>query len=153
MLAAARQLDEALDLLRHADERVHRLAVARACELQRDRETEIGNERERMRRIDGERREQREYVGEETLLQPDALRLLEICRVNQRHAGGGQGRPQFQPALLLLAGKACDRLADARELLVRGQTVRAVGGDALPHLTFQAGDAHHEEFVKVVGGN
>ena len=46
----ARQADEAIDLVRHADERVHRLAVARARELERDGEAEIGNERERMRR-------------------------------------------------------------------------------------------------------
>src|SRR5262245_57311194 len=53
------QADEAVDLVRHADERIHRLAVARARELERDGEAEIGNERERMRRIDGERGQQR----------------------------------------------------------------------------------------------
>src|SRR6185312_3319910 len=35
----ARQPDEALDLLRHADKRVHRLAVFRPRELKRDRKT------------------------------------------------------------------------------------------------------------------
>ncbi len=131
VVGAARQLDEALDLLRHADQRVHRLAVAHARKLQRDREAEIGNERERMRRIDGERRQQRKHVGEEMLLQPGALGLLEIRAVDQRHAGGGQRRPQFQPALLLIAGELRDRLADAGELLARGEPVRALGRDAL----------------------
>ena len=55
----ARQADEALDLVGHADQRVHRLAVARARKLQRDGEAEIGDERERMRRVDGERRQHR----------------------------------------------------------------------------------------------
>ena len=59
----AGQADEALDLLRHADQRVHRLAVADARELQREREAEIGDERERMRRIDRERRQHRERCG------------------------------------------------------------------------------------------
>ena len=102
-----------------------------ARKLQRDREGEIGNERERMRRIDGERRQQREHVGEEALLQPGALGLLEIAAVDQRHAGGGQRRPQFQPALLLIAGELRHRLADAGELLGGGEPVRALGRDGL----------------------
>ena len=45
--AGLRQPHEPLDAVRHADERVHRLAVLGAGKLQRDREAEIGNERER----------------------------------------------------------------------------------------------------------
>ena len=48
----ARQADETLELQWHADERVHRLAVLHPGKLQRQRKAEIGNERERMRRID-----------------------------------------------------------------------------------------------------
>ena len=43
------------------------------------------------------------------------------------------------------------RLADAGELLGRREPVRALRRDALAHLALQAGDAHHEEFVEVVG--
>ena len=151
LVAAARQADEAVDLLRHADERVHRLAVLHARELQRQREAEIGNERERMRRVDGERRQQRKDVGEEVVLEPGALGLLEVVGVDQRHALVGQVGAQRQPALLLVAGEDRHRLADARELLDRRQPFRALRGDALPHLALEAGDAHHEEFVEVVG--
>ena len=104
-----------------------------------------------MRRIDRQRRQQREHMGEEMLLQPGAFRLLEVAAFDQRHAGRGQRRAQFQPALLLIAGELRHRLADARELLVRRQPVGALVGDALAHLTLEAGDAHHEEFVEVVG--
>ena len=153
MIAAARQPDEALDLLRHADERVHRLAVAHTRELQRDGEAKIGNERERMRRIDRERREQREHVGEEVILQPVLVGLLHLGAANQGDAGSGEFRPQFDPALLLVPAKPRHRFADAEQLLVGGEPVGALGHDALAHLALEAGDAHHEEFIKVVGGN
>ena len=74
------QADEALDLLRHANERVHRLAVLDARQLHRHGEAEIGNERERMRRIDRQRRQQRKDMGEEAVLEPGALGLLQVCR-------------------------------------------------------------------------
>src|SRR3974390_3300522 len=54
LVGAARQPDEALDLLRHADERVHRLAVFDSRELKRDREAEVGDEWERMGRMHGD---------------------------------------------------------------------------------------------------
>ena len=53
----ARQADEAVELIRHSDERVHRLAVARPRELQRNGEAEIRDEGEGMCGIDGERSE------------------------------------------------------------------------------------------------
>src|SRR5262249_35696955 len=52
-----RQADEAVELVRHSDERVHRLAVARARELQRNGEAEIRNEGERVPGIDRNRSE------------------------------------------------------------------------------------------------
>ncbi len=79
-------MHEALDLVRHADQRVHRLAVAGARELQRQREAEIGNERERMRRIDRERRQHREDGGQEILLQPVMLLLGHVLRIDDDDA-------------------------------------------------------------------
>ena len=90
-------------------------------------------------------------MREEALLQPDALGFLEILAVHQNDIGLGERRPQFQPALLLIAGELRHRLADPRELLIRGEPVRALGRDALPHLAFQTGDAHHKEFIEVIG--
>ena len=126
----ARQTHEAVDLVRHADERVHRLAVARARKLQRNGEAEIGNERERMRRIDGERRQQRKDLPEKIVLEPDLLFLRHLRSVDQHDALLGQHLPKLAPALLLVAGEHADRLGDAGELLGRGQPVRALDGDA-----------------------
>ena len=106
LVGAARQPDEALDLLRHADERVHRLAVLHARQLQRDREAEIGNERKRMRRIDRERRQQRKHVREEMLFEPGALRSSSDRAPSTRVTPAAASvRPQFDPALLLIVGE------------------------------------------------
>ena len=60
------------------------LAVRRAAQLQRDREAEIGDERERMRRIDRQRRQHREDVAQEVVVEPGALLLGEIARRSTR---------------------------------------------------------------------
>ena len=71
---AGGQPDEAVDLAGHADQRVHRLAVGDPRQLQRDGEAEARDERERMRRIDRQRRQQREDVVEEMILDPGRAR-------------------------------------------------------------------------------
>ena len=60
---------------RQAQQRHHLLLVLAVCELQRDREAEIGNERERVRRVDRQRRQHREHLLEEMIFQPDHLVL------------------------------------------------------------------------------
>ena len=60
-------------------------------------------------------------------------------------------RSQRQPLPLLIAGKLRHRFDDAGKLLVRRQPVRTLFSDALAHLALEAGDAHHEEFVEVIG--
>ena len=147
---ARRQAHEPLDAVRHADERVHRLAVLGASELQGDRETEIGNERERMRRIDGERRQQRKDVGEKILFEPGPLRLADVGAVDQHDAGLGKRGAQLEPLRLLVLDQHQDGFRDAGELLARGQAFGAHGRDAGTHLRAQAGDAHHEELVEIV---
>ncbi len=126
-------------------------AVAGACELQRDGEAEIGNERERVRRIDRERRQQRKDLPQEVLLEPGPFPLGDIRPVDQHDPLLRQHLAQFAPALLLVAGQHRNRLGDAHQLLGRRQPVRALEGDAFAHLAAQAGDADHEEFVEVVG--
>ncbi len=140
-------------LLRHADERVHRLAVARARELQRDREAEIGNERERMRRIDRERRQHREDVvagngprarsvsclvtsAPSTSTMPSLRQLARAARASAP-AGRSRARATASP---MRASCSAGR-----------QPVGALGRDAGAHLALEAGDAHHEEFVEIVG--
>src|SRR5262249_46321887 len=60
---------------------------------------------------------------------------------------------QLAPAGLLVARERRYGFGDARELLGRGKPVGALGGDAGAHLPLETGDAHHEEFVEVVGRN
>ena len=60
---------------RQAQQRRHALAVLEVAQLQRDREAEIGNERERMRRVDRQRRQHRENLLQEMVLQPGELVL------------------------------------------------------------------------------
>src|SRR5262245_42319839 len=151
MRPAARELDEPFWLLRHADERIHSLAILAAGELQGDGESQIGYEREWMCRIDRERRQQRKDVGEKVFFEPAALGLLEIGGVHKHDVCGSQCRAQFKPALLLIASELRDCLADARQLLSRGKTVRTLSQNALPQLAFQPGHANHEKFIKVVG--
>ena len=52
-----RHVDEARHLRRHRDERVERAAVGFALQFERDGEAEVGDERERVRGIDGQRRQ------------------------------------------------------------------------------------------------
>ena len=145
-----RQADVAVDLRGHADEGDHLLA-ARRGEFQHQREAEIGNEGERMRRIDGQRREHREHVGEEIILQPDPLAFRDFIGLHQHDAGGREFHAQPAPLFLLRGLQPPDGLADARKLLARGHAVVAALGDARPELAAQAGHAHHEELVEVVG--
>ena len=114
----------------------------------------LGNERERMRRIDRQRRQQRKDVAQEMILDPAPLGLGDIAAVDQHDAVLGQHRradrarspagrwPSFETASLM-----------QHQLLGRRQAVGAALGDALAHLRLDAGDADHEEFIKVVGRN
>src|SRR6185437_856703 len=153
LIAAARKPDESIDLLRHAYKCIHRLAVFHARELQRDRESKIWNERERMRGIDCERGQQRKDVSEEMLLQPASLRFLDVGAIDQHHAGPRKLRPQIDPTLLLVAGKLRHGLADTRKLFRGSKPIRALRQNALPHLAFKTGDTHHEKFVEIVRRN
>ncbi|MGX1214022.1 hypothetical protein AB7M42_004287 [Bradyrhizobium diazoefficiens] len=100
--ALGRQADEAVDLAGHADQRVHLLAVGGARELERDGETEARDEREGMGRVDRERRQQREHVVEEVVLDPGPLRLGDLLAVHQHDADIGQRGAQVAPDRLLV---------------------------------------------------
>ena len=150
-VAGLRQTDEPVDAVRHADQRIHRPAVSHARKLQGNREAEIGNERERVRRIDGERRQQRKNVREKEILEPGLLRLADIGSVNQRNAGFRERPPQLAPLGLLILDQQQHGFGNAHKLLGGCQAFGAFGADAGAHLRSKAGDAHHEKFVEVVG--
>ena len=62
-------------------------------------------------------------------------------------------RTQIAPDRLLVGGEFGNRLVDEDELLGRRQAVGAAFGDAFADLRLDAGDADHEELIKVIGGN
>ena len=145
-----RQADEALGPRRQADERIQNLAVAPANQLQGDGGAEIGNERERMRRVDGERRQHREDVAEEVILEPGPFGLRQAGSLGEDDALFEQDIPQFAPAPLLVGGEVRDGDRDLRQLLLGRQPILRRGGDARAHLADEARDADHEELVEIV---
>ena len=149
-VSGLRQAHEPLKAVRQANERIHRLAVLGARQLQGDREAEIGNERERVRRVDGERGQQREDMGEEIVFKPGALRLGDVRAVDQHDTGLGKRGTQLTPLLLLILDQHHHRLGDPHQLLGGRQPFGALAGDAGSNLRPQAGHAHHEELVDVV---
>ena len=108
--ARLRQPHESLDAVRHADERVHRLAILGARQLQGHGEAKIGNERERMRRIDRKRRQQRENVREEIIFKPGFFSLADVGTIDQHNAGFRKRGAQFAPLCLLILDQQLDRL-------------------------------------------
>ncbi len=149
-VASLRQAHEALDAVGHADQRVHRLAVLAAGELQSQRKPQIGDERKRMRRIDGKRRQEREDVSEKVVFQPGLFRLGHVLPVDQNDSGIGEQTAQLAPLRLLILDQNRHRLGDTHKLLRRRQPFRTHGGDALAQLGAETGDADHEEFVEIV---
>ena len=73
--------------------------------MQRDRKAEARDERERMRGIDRERRQQRKDVVEEVILDPAALGLGDFPGVDHDDAVGAKRLAQLAPDFLLVAGE------------------------------------------------
>ena len=121
--------------------------------MQRHGEAEARDEGEGVRRIDRQRRQQREDVAEEVILEPAALRLAEVVAVDEHDASLRQAGAQIAPDRLLVGCERRNRLVDEQELLGRRHAVRATLGDAFADLCLDTGHADHEELIKVIGGN
>src|SRR4029453_11580910 len=67
------QAHEAVDLRRQWQQRHQRAAVVLALQLQDGREAAVGDEGKGMRRVDGKRRQDREDLVDEVLVEPRAL--------------------------------------------------------------------------------
>ena len=132
-------------------QRVHRSVVGVALELEREGEAEVGNERERVRRVDRQRRQHREDVEEEIVLQPLAVAGRQRGDVADDDPRLFELGAQRAPALLLRGDEFGDPRADALELLGGREAVVGELRHAGEHLADQAGDADHEEFVEIVG--
>ena len=90
-------------------------------------------------------------VVEEVVLDPAPLGLGDVVAVNQYDAGLRQRGPQIAPDRLLVGGEFRNRPVDEDQLFGRRRAVGAAFGDAFADLRLDAGDADHEELVKVIG--
>ena len=115
-----------------------------------DAERELGDVRERVAGIDGERRQHREDALLVDLGHPLAVDGVEVVPADDGDAGGGQLGHQLVEEHLLLAG---DELVgphvDLGQLLARRAPVGRRLLDAGRDLVLQRGDAHLEELVEV----
>ena len=125
VVAFRRQAHETRELLRHGNQRRHRLAVALARQTQRQRETEIGNERKRMRRIDRQRRQNREHLLAEFHVEPGAIGVGQFVGAQDRDAGIAKLGAQRRPHLLLIADQPAGHLLHLADLLFRREPVIA----------------------------
>jgi hypothetical protein len=148
---AVRQTDEAAQRDRQAQQRRHLLAVTPVAQGKRDRKAEIGNERERMRRIDRQRRHHGEHRFEEVAFEPGLVVLGKTVAADDVDAFPAHERHEPREALLLLVLQMPDLDQHLVELLLRGAAVGAARCDPLAHLAGKAGDADHEELVQIVG--
>ncbi len=146
-----RQADEAVDLARHAHQRLHARAGDGMDEIERQRQPEIGDEGERMGRIDRQRRQDRKDVQEEMIVQPQPLGLVELGGIDEDDMLGLQIVLQLAPQPDLLLGEFGNPRADQRQLFGRGQAVVRERLDAAAQLAADARDPDHEEFVEVIG--
>ena len=129
-----RQADEAVELRRDRQQRVHGAERSFAHQLQSEREAEIRDERERMGGIDRDRRQHRENMIEEMILEPVALPIRELIGAEHVDAGFAEQRLKRHPVLLLVRRELGDGAIDAVELLGRRQPVLARRLDAGHHL-------------------
>jgi len=146
-----RQTDKAVERHRQTDQRGHRLVGGLGGQLQADRKPQIGDERERMGRIDRQRRQHREDRLQELFLEPGHVGVDQRRRANDVDALLGQVLLQDRQRRLLLKLKPVDFLKNLVELLVRRQAVGRAVGDAFAHLPLKACDADHEELVEIGG--
>ena len=149
-----RKANVPFNLVRYTDQRIHRLAVTHAHQVERDRKAEIGDERKRMRRINRERGEHRINVAQEIILDPCFFLLRHIGAIDQHQIPSRlNALRSARPLLLLIARKLRDGFADARKLFARREAIGTFCRDPGADLALEAGNAHHEKFVEVIGRN
>ncbi len=151
--AGARQPREAADVGRQRDEPLQRFGVFAVRQFERDGESLVGKEGKRMRRIDCERGQKREDMGHEGAFQPVALLRRKIVRLGDDDVLPGEQPAQLEPARLLPAHQLRGVPVDRRQLTLRRQPVLTRHGDTRLDLAFEAGNAHHVEFVEVLRRN
>ena len=130
------------------------VAAGRVAHHHREVQREVGDVRERVPRVDTERREHREDA-----LVEHAHHVLAVVVVERFPVGhpdpdvgeGGHDPVEEDPRLAL--GELVDARPDGGQLLARGEAVRRAHAEAGRDLVLQASNAHPEELVEVLAGD
>ncbi len=142
--------DEPRQQRRHLDPGEVLLARGRVGHDDRQVERQPRDVRERVRRVDGERREHREDLLAEELVQALLLARLELVPVDERDAlRGERGLHVVGEHARVPRHEVVRALADRVEHLAGRQARRRGDRDARRHAALEARDAHHEELVQV----
>src|SRR3954465_12938787 len=134
------------------DERGARAAAERVAALQLDGEVEtlVEHARERMRRVEPDRRQHRKQLAEEVVADPLALHRGPFLAPREDDAVSREGRqPGFVEELVLLRNQRVRFAAHRLEYLGRAPRVGARVVQAELDRLLQAGDADLEELVEV----
>jgi hypothetical protein len=112
---------------------------------------EVRYVREGMRRIDGERRENREDVDVEHLVEVHTVVVVELVPVGEMDAGGCEvGDELVGEDVARTGNESADARPDAAQLLADRLEIRAGAAESGLELHLQAADPHLEELVEVV---
>jgi hypothetical protein len=147
---AVGQLHEPREQRRHLDAReparARRGIANERGEVQRQR----GDVRERVGRVDRQRREDREHPLAEEHPEVLPIVVVEVLPIDDTEALFLERRPELLVPQDVRAGHGCgDALADPRELLVGRRSLRRGRSDARVALLLESGDADLEELVEV----
>ena len=141
---------EAREQVGHLDPGEALLAALGVADERGDGQGQVGDVRERVARIDRQRREHGEHALLVDLGHRLAVGLGEVAPAHDGDAGVGERRGErVEEHQLLPLDEAPGRLGDLGELLRRGAPVRGRLLDAGGDLILQRGDAHLEELVEV----
>ena len=148
-LGPGREAHHARDLVRHRQQRLEHRVVLFAAQLQAHRKAAVGDEGERMRRVDGEGRQDREDLLEEVAFQGLHVRDPQVAGPEDIDAFRTKQLAQDRPAVLLAQHERAGVGVYSAQLLGRRQPIGAMRGDAFAQQAAQAGDADRIELVEV----
>ena len=142
--------DQARHVVRHLDPGEVLGAALRVAHGDGQVERQAGDVGERVRRVDRQRREDREDLLGEVVGQPQLVGAGQVGPGDDADAVLGQLRAQVvQERAGVLLDQFLVALGDVVELLARGQPVRAAHRQAGLVAALQAGDPDHVELVQV----
>ena len=148
-----RDRNEALQLAGQADQAAEGAVVIVTADVEHHRHFQIGNEGEGMGRVDGDRRDCQEDVIDEMGFERGAVRLAPVGARDDDDSLLRQPEAKFAPDRRLVGGHVPRLAADLGQKLGRRQAVEGRRRDARLDLLDDARNAHHEEFVEIIGRN